>query len=147
MYFSHPFSVTFCQIIIDRNDMDAFSWKCVQISRKCRHKRLTFTCTHLGNTTLVQNNTTDKLYSVMTHTDTSPCCLSYNGISLRKNVVKRLSFIQSVLKLLCFSFQFLIWQRLHRRSKSFDPVYDRINSFQLIMAVGSENLFYNTHIL
>ena len=39
----------------------------IQISRKCRYQCLTFTCLHLCDTSLMQDNTTDNLYSVMLH--------------------------------------------------------------------------------
>jgi len=67
MNLPHPLRITFGKVIIDRNDVYPFSGKSIQICRKRRHKGLTFTGLHLGNTPLMQNNSANQLYPVMTH--------------------------------------------------------------------------------
>ena len=87
MYLSHPLGVTFCQIIIDRNDMYALSFQCIQIRRKSRYQRLTFTGTHLCDTSLVQYHTTDQLHAVMAHADCSLGRFTHYRISLWQNII------------------------------------------------------------
>ena len=47
VYFSHPLSITLCQVIIDSNNMNTLAFQCIQICRKCGHKCLTFSGLHL----------------------------------------------------------------------------------------------------
>ena len=103
MNFSHPLGISFCQIIIDRDDIYPFALQRIQISRKCRYQCLTFTCLHLCNTSLMQDNTTDNLYSVMLHAKHTACCLTYGRIRFRKQIVKCLSFFQTLLIFFCLS--------------------------------------------
>ena len=96
MYFSHPLSITLCQIVIDCNNVNSFSIQGIQISRKCRHKCLSFTCSHLCDTSLMQDNSTDQLYSVVAHSKASVSTFSYYSICFRKNIIQSLSFFQAL---------------------------------------------------
>ena len=146
MYFTHPLGVTLCQIVVDRDDVDALAFQCVQICRQRRHKGLTFTGLHLGNTSLVQDDSSDQLNSVVSHAKRSRCALPHDRICLRQDVIQRLAVFQPLLELPCLSAQFLIAQSLHLWPERLDTVHDRIDPLQLILAVGSENLLYYTHI-
>ena len=108
MNLAHPLSITLCQVIIYGNDMNTFPFQRIQICRQCRYQRLTFTGTHLCNTALMQDHTTDQLYTEMAQPDGSLGSLSYNGISLRKNIIQRLALCQSFLELIRFPTEFLI---------------------------------------
>ena len=146
VYFSHPFSVTFCQIIIDSDDMNAVPFQSVQICRKSRHKSLSFSCLHLGNSSLMKNNSADQLYSVVTHAQTPEGRFADSRIRFRQKIIQRFSFFQAFLKFSCLSSEFFIRQRLHLRLQCLYPVYNGIDSLQFIFTVGSENFLYNTHI-
>ena len=87
MYLSHPFCITFCQIIIDSYNMYAFSFQCIQIRRQSCDQCLTFTGFHLCNTSLMQDNSTDDLYAVMLHSQHTACRFSHYCISLRENII------------------------------------------------------------
>ena len=67
MYLSHPLSITSGKVIIDCDYVYTLTLKCIEICRKRGYKCLTFTCFHLGYTSLMKNDTTDKLNSVMLH--------------------------------------------------------------------------------
>ena len=43
---AHPFHVSLCQVVVDCNDVHAFSFQRVQIRRECSNEGLTFTCLH-----------------------------------------------------------------------------------------------------
>ena len=101
VYFSHPLGITLCQIIIDCDNVNAFSFQRIQICRKCGYQCLTFTCTHLCNTSLMQDDTADQLYPVMAHPHTSICTFSYNCICLRENIIQCLSLFETFFKLSC----------------------------------------------
>ena len=99
MNFTHPLSISFCQIVIDCYDVNAFTFQCIQICRKCRNKGLTFTGLHLCDTALMKDDTTDDLYTVMFHTENSFCTFTYDCESLRKKIIQCLSLIQTFLEL------------------------------------------------
>ena len=69
---SHPLRVSFGQVIVDGNDMDALSFQGVQVSRHGGYQRLAFTGTHLGDTALVQDDSADQLHTEGLHIQNSP---------------------------------------------------------------------------
>ena len=98
MNLTHPLSISFCQVVVDCYDMNAFTLQCIQICRKCRNKGFTFTGLHLCDTALMKNDTTDDLYTVMFHTKNSFGTFTYNRKSLRKKVIQCLTFTQTLLE-------------------------------------------------
>ena len=64
---AHPLSVACCEIIVDRNDVNAASGEAVKIRGKRGYKRFTFTRTHLGDTALVQGDAADHLHVKVPH--------------------------------------------------------------------------------
>ena len=108
MYFAHPLSITLCQIVIDCNDVHALAFQGIQICRQCGYQCLTFTCLHLSNTSLMQDNTTDQLYPVMLHTQYTLGSFTYSGKSLRQKIIQCGSLFQAFLIFSCFVTQFFI---------------------------------------
>ena len=64
---THPLRVTLGQIVVHCYYVNTITGQCVQEYWQGSHKRLTFTSCHLGNLTLMQNNTTKQLYVVVYH--------------------------------------------------------------------------------
>ena len=95
---SHPLAVSFCQVIIDRNDMSALAFQRIQINRCYSDQRLTFTSTHFGNVATVKNHTPDKLYIILTHTENTAGSFPYNSKSLRQDIIQCFSISQTVFK-------------------------------------------------
>ncbi len=108
MHLPHPLRVTMRQIIIDRDNMDTLSGQGIQVSRKRRHQRLTFSGTHLGDAALVKDNAADDLHPVMLHPEDSLCCLPHRRVSLRKQAVQSLSVRVARLVFLCLRPQLFI---------------------------------------
>ena len=145
MYLPHPLSVTLCQIVVDRYDMDALALQRIQISRCGRYQRLSFTGTHLGDTSLVQNDSTDQLYAVMLHVQDTARSLSHRCKRFRQQIVQRLSFSQSLFVFIRLAPQLLVRQRLHRRAELLDFIYQRHDSLQFPVTVCTEYLVNNLH--
>ncbi len=87
MYLTHPLRVTVCQVIVYGNDMDALSLQGIQVCRQRRHQRLTFTCFHLSDTSLVKDDAADQLHPVMLHIQYTSCGLPHGSKCLRQQVV------------------------------------------------------------
>ena len=145
MDFSHPFCISLCQIVIDGNDVHALSFQCIQISRKCRNKGLTFTGSHLCDTSLVKNDTTDDLYTVVFQSNGTLCTLTDSGICFRKQVIQCLSICQSVLIFLRLCAKLFVSQSLHGRTKCFYFINQRHDSLKLTVAVCTKHFFNKIH--
>ena len=104
MYLSHPFRITLCQVVVHSNNMNTFSFQRVQVSRKRRYQCLTFTGLHLGNTSLMQDNTTDQLNTEMLHIKDTLRSFPDRCICLWKNIIQCFSCSKSLFKFFCFSF-------------------------------------------
>jgi hypothetical protein len=64
---SHPFGVTFCQIVVNGDHVYAVACKGVEEYWECSYKCFTLTSCHLRNFTLMQNDTAEELYIVVDH--------------------------------------------------------------------------------
>ena len=139
MNLSHPLSITLCKVIIDCDNAHSLALKCIEVCRKCRNKCLTFTGTHLCNTSLMQNNTTDYLYSIMLHAKHTLSSLSYCSKCLRKNIIKCCSVLQTLFKLPCLILQFFIGKLSHCFLIRLNLVSNRVNSLKLSLAVRTKD--------
>ncbi len=108
MDLAHPLCVTLCQVIIDCDHMHTLSLQGIQVGRQGSHQGLTFTGTHLRDTSLVHDDAADKLYPEMFHIQHSPGRLPDSGKGIRKNVIQGLSLLQAFPELLCPGTQRLI---------------------------------------
>ena len=59
---AHPLAVATCEIIVDRDDMNAFSGQRIEIGRKGCHKGFTFAGFHFRNIAFMQENTPHQLH-------------------------------------------------------------------------------------
>ena len=70
---SHPFRVSFRQIVVDGHHVHAVAGQRVQEHRQCRHQCLSLARRHLGNLALVQHHAAKQLHVVVDHV---PCHLA-----------------------------------------------------------------------
>ena len=73
---SHPLGVTFREVVVHCDYMYSLSCQRIEEYRKCRNESLTLSCSHLGDLTLMKNNTTDELNVIVNHI---PCDLISAG--------------------------------------------------------------------
>ena len=64
---SHPLRVTLSQIVVHGYYVYTITCQCVEEDRGSTYESLTLTGSHLGNLTLMENNTTEELYVVVDH--------------------------------------------------------------------------------
>ena len=86
---THPFRVTFCKIIVDRNDMHSLFAERVEVSGKRCHKGFTFACFQLRNSALMHAYTAHQLNFVMTHVQNPVRRFSHDGERVVHNLVER----------------------------------------------------------
>ena len=145
MNLSHPFRISFCQVVIDGNDVNAFSFQRIQVRRECRYQGLSFTGLHLGNSSLMENDSAHELYPVMFHMDGTVCGFSYNGKGLHQQIIQCLAIGQPLFKLDGFSTKFFIGQRLHLFIQCFNGIYQFGNSFYFSFTFVSKKYICKTH--
>ena len=139
---SHPFHVSLREIVIDRDDMDAFSFQRVQICRHRGHQRLTFTGLHLGDPSLVQRDAADDLYRERLHPDSAVRCFTADCKSFREQRIQGFSLsLAAVLEFRGFRPQFLICQFRGFVLKREDFVRDFLQFFYFFfIEVSKKNL-------
>ena len=64
---THPLGVTLGEVVVDGDDMHTLARQGVKEHRKCRHKSLALTGSHLGDLSLMKHNTTDQLNIIVNH--------------------------------------------------------------------------------
>ena len=92
---AHPLGITLCQIVVDCDDMDAATFKGIEVCGHGRDQRLTFTGTHFGNAALVQDNTADQLHAERLHIERAAGTLADSRIGLDKKVIQGLAVLES----------------------------------------------------
>ena len=120
----HPLGVTARQVVVDGDQVHTTAGEGIQVHGQSSNKRFTFTCLHLGDFTLVQDNATDELNIVVTHLDPAPTSFTHNGEGLRQEVIERLPVARALAQLIHAHAQLgigvLFELRLERRDQS-DP--------------------------
>ena len=142
---THPFRVTLCQIIIDRNHVNALALERSQIGRHRRDQRLTFTGFHLGDAALMQNNTADDLHLEMLHADTSPRRLTADRKRLRQKVIQRFAACETLLELRRLGFQLFIGQCRHLILQRHDLICNFFYFFYLLGVDITKDLLHQSH--
>ena len=137
---SHPLGITVRQVVVDRYNIYALSFQCIQIGGQGGNQSVSFAGTHLSNTALMQDNTTDQLYPIMFHIQNTLGSLPDSGKGLGKNIIQRLPLGQTLFKLLRLFPQLFIAHLLHLRSKSLNLVNRTCNSLKLPFTVGTKQL-------
>ena len=84
---AHPLGVTASEVVVDGNDMNAVACKTVEVCGEGSNKSFTFTCFHLGDTSLMKNDSADNLNGIVLHTEHSVACLTANSKCVGKNIV------------------------------------------------------------
>ena len=120
IYLSHPFAVSFRQIIIDGNDMDALAIQCIQIDWCRSDQRLAFAGTHLGNVSTMQNNTTDQLGIEVTHPQHAARGFTNDRKSLRQDIIQCLTLGKT-------RFEFIGFVRQRRIAQLLQTILQRVD--------------------
>ena len=85
---AHPNGVATGQVVVDRDQVDAASGKCVQNDRGNRHQRLSFTGLHFRDAALVKNGATGELHVKLAHAQRSLGNFPDGGKHLGKHLVE-----------------------------------------------------------
>ena len=108
MNLTHPLGITLCQIIVNCYNVDTSAFQGIQICRKSGNQSLTFAGSHLCDTSLVKDNSTDKLYLIVFHPQYTFGSFTNGCKCFRKEIIQRLALFQALLVLSCLIPQLFI---------------------------------------
>ena len=103
IYLPHPLGVSCGKITVDRNDVNAFTRKSVEIHGKRSDERLSFSRHHLCDPSLMKSDAAYDLLVIMHHSERSPRRFANRAESLGKQRIETLSLVASCLELLRLS--------------------------------------------
>ena len=142
---AHPLRVAAGQVIVDGDNVDAFTGQGVQVGRHGGNQRLAFTSLHLGDAGAVQHNTADDLHRIGLHAQHAPVGLTADGERLRQDIVQRLALGQALFEFGGLGLQFLIGQLSHFRLQGKDFVLDGIDALKFLVRERAEQFFKKRH--
>ena len=113
--------------------MNALACKSVKICGKGCNKGFTFTGFHFGNTSLMKNDTADKLYVKVAQTDYTVRSLTANRKCVGKNIVKCFAVSESFFKDRSLSCKLLIAHLAVLGAELVDFVYCFLKLFYFLL--------------
>ena len=147
MHFAHPFRVAAGKVIVDGDDVNALSCKCVEVCGQSGDQRLAFARLHLCDTALVQGNAADDLHVIVFEFEHAPRRFPHDRKGVVENVVQRFARAQPVLEDLRLRTQLRVrhdavfgFQRLH-------AVSHFIQLFYAATAVTVKQVIDESHVL
>ena len=98
MYLCHQFAVALCEVVVDCYYVYALSGQTVQVGRQSGNESFTLTGLHLGDSALMEHDTTDYLHGIVAYADDSCGSLTADCESVRQDIVKRFACGKPVLE-------------------------------------------------
>lgn len=134
----HPLGVSLGEIIVHRDEMDAFPFQRVQIDGQRRDQGFPLSGFHLGNAAAMENHTADQLHIEMSHVECAPRHFPAYGESFWQDIVQCLTRLKSLLEVLCLVSQRLIGKRCKTRLQPIDLVHDRTQGLDFTVVFTAE---------
>ena len=79
----HPLGISRCQIVVNRNDVNAFARDGIEVGGQRTNQRFTFASAHFSNLAKVQHHAADHLHVEMAHTQFALAGFTHHGESFR----------------------------------------------------------------
>ena len=105
---SHFIGLCFCQVVIDRYNVNALSGQRIQISCNTCNQSFTFTGLHFGNTPLMQDNCTNDLYRERFFSKDTVSRFTNRRQSLRFHAFQSFAVFQTISEFIGFFFEICI---------------------------------------
>ena len=111
---AHLCRVAASKIVVDRDDVNAFSGERVEVRGKSSDESFTFTRSHLSDATAMQSDPADHLNVIMTLTEHAPSRFANHGESFGKNLIQSLALREPLPELNRLASKLRIRKRLNR---------------------------------
>ncbi len=120
----HPFRVALGEIIVDRDDVDAFAFERVQVDGQRRDERLAFARAHLGDFAFVKHHAADELHVEMTHAQSALAGFARDGEGFDEQIFERLALSDPLAELGGLRGERFVAEGLHRWFELIDARHD-----------------------
>ena len=138
MYTAYHFTVTLCKVVVYRYNVYALAAECNKIRGKCGNEGLTFTCSHLCNTSLEKNNTAEYLYGIRLYAENSPHSLTAYGECVGENIIECFTVFKSFLQCRCLRLKLAVGHRRIFRFKLKNLILYRNYSLDFFFGIVTE---------
>ena len=145
VHLSHPLAVAAGEIVVHRDDVDAFAGQGVEVGRQDRDKGLAFTGLHLGDAPLVKDDAADDLDREGLHAQHAPGRLPRRGKRVRQDVVQGLALRETGFEFFGFMTKLLIREPAVFFFPCLDRFRDGHDAFQFSVGIASEQLGKKPH--
>jgi len=137
---SHPAGIAFRQVVVDRDDMDAFPRQRIQIDGHRRGKGLALTGLHFGDLSLVQDDASDDLHIEGSHLQRAARGLPGDREGFGKEVLHRRPAGQPLPEDIGLRPQFRIGPIHHGRFFFVDLIEKKGQALEIPLVLAAENL-------
>src|SRR5919198_814258 len=93
---AHPLRVAACQVVVDRDEVDALALQRVEAHRERGGEGLALPRLHLGDVAAVEDHAADELHVEVAHAHRAPAGLADDRERLGEEVVERLSVLRAL---------------------------------------------------
>ncbi len=130
MNFSHPVRITFGQIVVDRNDVNALPFERVEVRRQGRDERFPFARHHFGDLAFVKRAPADHLHVVVAQAQNATPGFAADGERFFEQIVERFAGGEALAEEERLFAQLFVAHRLIFRLESVDRLDARLNFLQ-----------------
>ena len=127
---AHPFHVAAGEVVVDRDDVDAFAFERVEVRRQRGDERLAFAGDHFGDVAFVQDHAADELHVVVPHAEEAAAALAADGEGFDQDVVERFARVQPAAELDGLAPQLGVGHRLVLRLQRVDRLDLRLQPLE-----------------
>jgi hypothetical protein len=125
---THPLTVAFGQVVVDRDDVDAVAAQGIEVGGQHTGQGLALTGLHLGDVAEVQGGATHHLNVERTLVEHPPGRLAGHRVGLGQDVVERRAIGDALLELVGLGTEFGVGQRLDVIGQAVDIVGDLLEA-------------------
>ncbi len=137
---SHPLGVAARQVVVHRDNVDAFAFERVQVGGQGGDERLAFAGFHLGDAAQVEHRATDELDVEVPHVHRAPARLADHRKGFGHHVVERFAGGQASPELGRLAAQLFVGERLESRLERRHLLDDRAQLLQIAFVLGADDL-------
>ena len=119
----------------------------VKVGGQGGHQGFAFAGLHFGDAPLMEHDAADELHGVGPHAQHAVGGLAHRSKGFGQQGVQAFAAFVALFELGGFALQLFVAQGLVRRFQLQDLVHDRLNVFQLTVAVGTKNFIKKSHTL
>ena len=136
---AHPLGVAPRQVVVDRDDVDAFAGEGVEIRGQRGDERLAFARLHFGDPALVQDHAADELHVEVPHVEHAAPGFADDGEGFGQHGVERFAAPDPLAELGGLGAELVVGQGPRRGLAAVDVRDDRVQPLQLTLVLRADD--------